>query len=247
MIVFFFCFFGFGPLGGKTWNAALAAGSPCDCALQLQNRKRVRLRLLGAGSFILRKRVHSSGCSYPTHRAWQPVAALGVLRYAQIRRTQKEKRSHCDPPFPLQTPKPQKIQRHKKVTQKLLSGSRPKWLKSYVKVAQKWPFSLEIFILGLNLSFSLENYSPGPCFSAVREGLGMKKPFSIENFIPYWKLDFFNLSSRDWFFSILPKGPFRTKNTTTIAKTVKFLRRSVFTAPPRFTMPGTLLWEGKCL
>ena len=45
----------------------------------------------------------------------------------------------------------------------------------------------------------------------------------------------------------LPKGPFRTKNTTTIAKIVTFLRRSVFTMPPRFTMPGTLLREGKCL
>ena len=40
----------------------------------------------------------------------------------------------CDPPFPLQTPKPQKIQRDRKVAQKLLLGPRPKatqkWLKS---------------------------------------------------------------------------------------------------------------------
>ena len=31
-----------------------------------------------------------------------------------------------------------------------------------------------------------------------------------------------------------PKGPFRTKNATTIAKIVKLLPRSVFTTPPRF-------------
>ena len=43
-------------------------------------------------------------------------------------------------PSPLQTPKNQKIQRHKKATQKLLLGSRPKWLKSYLKVTQKWLF-----------------------------------------------------------------------------------------------------------
>ena len=54
----------------------------------------------------------------------------------------------------------------------------------------KFSFSLEIFILGLKLSFSIENFNPGPCFSAAREGPGMKKPFPIENFIPYWKLDF---------------------------------------------------------
>ena len=44
--------------------------------------------------------------------------------------------------------------------------------------------TLEIFILGLQFSFSLENFNPGPCFSAARGGLGMKRPFSIENFIP---------------------------------------------------------------
>ena len=43
----------------------------------------------------------------------------------------------CDPEVPLQTPKPRKIQRHKKVTQKWLLGLRPKWLKSYLKVTQK--------------------------------------------------------------------------------------------------------------
>ena len=45
--------------------------------------------------------------------------------------------------------------------------------------------SLEIFILGLKLSFSIENFNPRPCFSAAREGPGIKKPFSIENFILY--------------------------------------------------------------
>ena len=49
----------------------------------------------------------------------------------------------------------------------------------------KEPFSLEIYILGLKFSLSLENVNPGPCFSVAREGPGMKKPFSIENFIPY--------------------------------------------------------------
>ena len=45
----------------------------------------------------------------------------------------------------------------------------------------------------------------------------------------------------------VPKGPFRTKNATTIAKIVKLLRRSVFTTPPRFTTTWTFLGEGKCL
>ena len=49
----------------------------------------------------------------------------------------------------------------------------------------KFSFSLEIFILGLKISFSIENFNPGPCFSAVREGPGMKISFSIESFIPY--------------------------------------------------------------
>ena len=40
--------------------------------------------------------------------------------------------------------------------------------------------SLEILILGLKFSFSLETFNPGPYFSAAREGLGMKKLFSIE-------------------------------------------------------------------
>ena len=43
----------------------------------------------------------------------------------------------CDPEVLLQTPKPRKIQRHRKVTQKWLLGLRPKWLKSYLKVTQK--------------------------------------------------------------------------------------------------------------
>ena len=46
---------------------------------------------------------------------------------------------------------------------------------------------------------------------------------------------------------LLPKGPFRTKNTTTIAKNSELLRRSVFTTPPRLTTPQTLLGEGKRL
>ena len=45
----------------------------------------------------------------------------------------------------------------------------------------------------------------------------------------------------------IPKGPFRTKKTTAIAKIVKLLSRSVFTTPPKFTTPQTLLGEGKCL
>ena len=44
-----------------------------------------------------------------------------------------------------------------------------------------------------------------------------------------------------------PKGPFRTKKTTAIAKIVKLLSRSVFTTPPKFTTLQTLLGEGKCL
>ena len=47
----------------------------------------------------------------------------------------------CDPEVALQTPKPRKIQRHEKVTQKWLSGSRWKWLKSYSKVTQRLLFS----------------------------------------------------------------------------------------------------------
>ena len=42
----------------------------------------------------------------------------------------------CDPEVVLQTPKPRKIQRHEKVTQKWLSGSQWKWLKSDSKVTK---------------------------------------------------------------------------------------------------------------
>ena len=42
------------------------------------------------------------------------------------------------------------------------------------------PFSLEMFVLELIFSFALESFNPGPCFSAAREGLGLKQPFSIE-------------------------------------------------------------------
>ena len=38
----------------------------------------------------------------------------------------------------------------------------------------KFSFSLEIFILGLKFSFSIENFNLRPCFSAAREGPGMK-------------------------------------------------------------------------
>ena len=54
----------------------------------------------------------------------------------------------------------------------------------------KEPFVLKMFILGLKCSFSLEIFNPRPCFSAAREGLGMKKPFSIENYIPYCAIRF---------------------------------------------------------
>ena len=44
----------------------------------------------------------------------------------------------------------------------------------------KFSFSLEILILGLKISFSIENFNPRPCFSAAREGPRMKISFSIE-------------------------------------------------------------------
>ena len=48
-------------------------------------------------------------------------------------------------------------------------------------------FLLEISILGLKISFSIENFNPKPCFSVAREGSDWKKPSSIENFIPRLK------------------------------------------------------------
>ena len=73
--------------------------------------------------------------------------------------------------------------------------------------------TLEIFVLAWKLHSRFEIFirawksQSRALFFAAREGLGMKKPFSIENFISYWRLDFFNISSRDWFFSILgPSG-----------------------------------------
>ena len=48
----------------------------------------------------------------------------------------------------------------------------------------KFSFSLEIFILGLKISFWIEIFNPRPCFSAAREGPGMRISFSIENFVP---------------------------------------------------------------
>ena len=47
----------------------------------------------------------------------------------------------------------------------------------------KFSFSLEIFILGLKISFSIENFNPRPCFSAAREGPEMKISFRIESLI----------------------------------------------------------------
>ena len=71
----------------------------------------------------------------------------------------------------------------------------------------KFSFSLEIIILVWKFHSRLKISIPNPVFFAAREGPGMKKPFSIENFIPYSKLDFFNMASRDWIFSILgPSG-----------------------------------------
>ena len=46
-------------------------------------------------------------------------------------------------------------------------------------------------ILGYFLGF--QNFGPGSFF--VRR-FSWKKPFSIETFIPYWELDFFNIPPR---------------------------------------------------
>ena len=51
-------------------------------------------------------------------------------------------------------------------------------------------FSLEVFILGLIFSFSLELLNPRPCLPAAREGLGSKKPFTLEKFMPYSRFFF---------------------------------------------------------
>ena len=89
----------------------------------------------------------------------------------------------------------------------------------------KFSFSLEIFILGLKFSFSIENFNPRPCFAAAREGPGMKISFSIENFIPYRKLDFFNIASRDWFFqSWGPLGWFSATLSVTLPATLRARR-----------------------
>ena len=106
---------------------------------------------------------------------------------------------------------------------------------------QNEPFSLESFILGVKLSFSLENFNPGPCFSAAREGLGMKKPFSIENLIPYWKLDFFNIASRDWIFSILePSGKESAEFVGLLSDWVEFRRNLVRSYRKGF--PNFIAW-----
>ena len=83
-------------------------------------------------------------------------------------------------------------------------------MKKTIPPRTKFTFSLEISILDLKFSFSIENYNPDSCFSAVREEPGMKKIFSIENFIPYWKLDFFStLPLEIEFFQKVSKRPSR--------------------------------------
>ena len=80
--------------------------------------------------------------------------------------------------------------------------------------ARNFHSRFEIFILGLKFSFSIENYqSQALFFSAAREGPRMKISFSIENFIQYWKLDFFfqyRLSRFNVFQSWGPLGGYRT-------------------------------------
>ena len=65
-------------------------------------------------------------------REWAPKRYKSEDSSQQTSSTQP-----CDLEVLLQTPKPRKIQRRKKVTQKWLLGLRPKWFKSYLKVTQK--------------------------------------------------------------------------------------------------------------
>ena len=67
----------------------------------------------------------------------------------------------------------------------------------------KFSFSVCKFHSRLKISI------PGPVFLPPESSPEWKKKtFSIENYIPYWKLDFFKNASRDWVFSILgPSGP----------------------------------------
>ena len=60
--------------------------------------------------------------------------------------------------------------------------NNPERMKKTIPPRTKEPFSLEIAILGLKFSFSLEDFNPGLVFLRP-EGLRMKTPFSIENFI----------------------------------------------------------------
>ena len=63
--------------------------------------------------------------------------------------------------------------------------NQTRYYKQNVLTRTKYAFSLEMLILGLKSTFSIDMFNPGPCFSAAREGLGMKKQFKIEHFIPY--------------------------------------------------------------
>ena len=112
-----------------------------------------------------------------------------------------------------------------------LERMKKKKKKTTIPPRMKFSFSHEIFILGLKISFSIENFNPRPCFSAAREGPRMKISFSIENFIPYWKLEFFNIASRDWIFSIL--GPSGKSETGRIwFRRARSLRGPVFQDAP---------------
>ena len=54
----------------------------------------------------------------------------------------------------------------------------PSRSKKNIPPRTKFSFSLEMFILGLEISFLIESFNPRPCFSAAREGPGMKKNHS---------------------------------------------------------------------
>ena len=66
-------------------------------------------------------------------------------------------------------------------------------------------FSFSVWKFHSRLKISI----PGPVFLRPERGPN-EISFSIENFIPYWKLDFFNIASRDWNFSILGPSGFQT-------------------------------------
>ena len=82
-------------------------------------------------------------------------------RFPGHSRSSSQNSETCDPEVALQTPKPRKIQRHEKVTQKWLSGSRWMWLKSYSKVTQKLLFRPFLSLLS-HFWVTFESDSPGP-------------------------------------------------------------------------------------